>query len=284
MPAPGVAPADHGRPDRARARLLPRLDDLRAARRSPTASTRRSPRSARSSPRPSRSAPSSTTSTPTSTPPSTRSKACWSRRPAWRTRSGLVEGLYPGAAAAGLPQLPRQRHDQGAADRRGLHARHADARAARPRGADRRRQPERRPGPAQRPRRQPGGARALSRSSGPAARRSSAPTPPCNTRNAMQTPAPFEYERATSLEGAIASLREHEDSRIVAGGHSLLPMMKLRLAQPSPADRHQRPDGARSTSARRATSSRSGRSRATSSCSSPSCCSSASRSSATPSR
>jgi carbon-monoxide dehydrogenase medium subunit len=49
----------------------------------------------------------------------------------------------------------------------------------------------------------------------------------------MQTPAPFEYERATSIEGAIASLREHEDSRIVAGGHSLLPMMKLRLAQPS---------------------------------------------------
>ena len=49
----------------------------------------------------------------------------------------------------------------------------------------------------------------------------------------MQTPAPFDYERATSLEGAIASLREHEDSRIVAGGHSLLPMMKLRLAHPS---------------------------------------------------
>ena len=49
----------------------------------------------------------------------------------------------------------------------------------------------------------------------------------------MQTPAPFEYERATSLDGAIASLREHEDSRVVAGGHSLLPMMKLRLAQPS---------------------------------------------------
>ena len=48
----------------------------------------------------------------------------------------------------------------------------------------------------------------------------------------MQTPAPFEYERATSLEGAIASLRAHEDSRIVAGGHSLLPMMKLRLANP----------------------------------------------------
>ena len=40
----------------------------------------------------------------------------------------------------------------------------------------------------------------------------------------MQTPAPFEYERATSLAGAIASLREHEDSRVIAGGHSLLPM------------------------------------------------------------
>ena len=49
----------------------------------------------------------------------------------------------------------------------------------------------------------------------------------------MQTPAPFDYERATSVEGAIASLKAHEDSRIVAGGHSLLPMMKLRLAQPS---------------------------------------------------
>ena len=48
----------------------------------------------------------------------------------------------------------------------------------------------------------------------------------------MQTPAPFDYERATSLEGAIASLKQHEDSRVVAGGHSLLPMMKLRLATP----------------------------------------------------
>jgi aerobic carbon-monoxide dehydrogenase medium subunit len=49
----------------------------------------------------------------------------------------------------------------------------------------------------------------------------------------MQTPAPFEYERATSLQGAIASLKAHEDSRIIAGGHSLLPMMKLRLASPT---------------------------------------------------
>ncbi len=49
----------------------------------------------------------------------------------------------------------------------------------------------------------------------------------------MQTPAPFDYERATSVEGAIASLRSIENSRVIAGGHSLLPMMKLRLANPA---------------------------------------------------
>ncbi len=49
----------------------------------------------------------------------------------------------------------------------------------------------------------------------------------------MQTPAPFDYERATSVDGAIASLeRLGPDARIIAGGHSLLPMMKLRLANP----------------------------------------------------
>ena len=49
----------------------------------------------------------------------------------------------------------------------------------------------------------------------------------------MQTPAPFDYERAISVEGAIASLAEHgPEARLIAGGHSLLPMMKLRLANP----------------------------------------------------
>jgi aerobic carbon-monoxide dehydrogenase medium subunit len=49
----------------------------------------------------------------------------------------------------------------------------------------------------------------------------------------VQTPAPFDYERATSVEGAIASLaRLGSGARIIAGGHSLLPMMKLRLANP----------------------------------------------------
>ncbi len=50
----------------------------------------------------------------------------------------------------------------------------------------------------------------------------------------MQTPAPFDYERATSVDGVIASLqRLGPEARVIAGGHSLLPMMKLRLANPS---------------------------------------------------
>jgi aerobic carbon-monoxide dehydrogenase medium subunit len=50
----------------------------------------------------------------------------------------------------------------------------------------------------------------------------------------LQTPAPFEYERATSVDGAIAALeRLGTGARIIAGGHSLLPMMKLRLANPA---------------------------------------------------
>jgi carbon-monoxide dehydrogenase medium subunit len=47
----------------------------------------------------------------------------------------------------------------------------------------------------------------------------------------MQVPSPFEYERATSVDHAIGLLEQYGDgARVVAGGHSLLPMMKLRLA------------------------------------------------------
>ncbi|MGD9957793.1 FAD binding domain-containing protein [Nocardioides sp.] len=47
----------------------------------------------------------------------------------------------------------------------------------------------------------------------------------------MQVPAPFEYERATSVDHAISLLeRLGDEARLVAGGHSLIPMMKLRLA------------------------------------------------------
>jgi carbon-monoxide dehydrogenase medium subunit len=49
----------------------------------------------------------------------------------------------------------------------------------------------------------------------------------------VQTPGPIEYERATSVQNAIELLEKHgPETRILAGGHSLLPMMKLRLANP----------------------------------------------------
>ena len=47
-------------------------------------------------------------------------------------------------------------------------------------------------------------------------------------------PAAFDYERAESVEHAVQLLGQHgEDAKLIAGGHSLLPMMKLRLAFPS---------------------------------------------------
>ncbi|HEX7104620.1 MAG TPA: xanthine dehydrogenase family protein subunit M [Acidothermaceae bacterium] len=50
----------------------------------------------------------------------------------------------------------------------------------------------------------------------------------------MQVPAPVEYERATSVDDALSLLERHgPESRLIAGGHSLLPMMKLRLARPT---------------------------------------------------
>ena len=45
-------------------------------------------------------------------------------------------------------------------------------------------------------------------------------------------PAAFEYYRPTDLAGVIALLQEHgDDARVIAGGHSLIPMMKLRMAE-----------------------------------------------------
>jgi aerobic carbon-monoxide dehydrogenase medium subunit len=47
-------------------------------------------------------------------------------------------------------------------------------------------------------------------------------------------PGSFEYVRPTSVEEAVAALVEHgDDAKILAGGHSLLPLMKLRLAMPA---------------------------------------------------
>jgi carbon-monoxide dehydrogenase medium subunit len=47
-------------------------------------------------------------------------------------------------------------------------------------------------------------------------------------------PASFDYEVAETTAHALALLAEHgEDAKLLAGGHSLLPMMKVRLAQPA---------------------------------------------------
>jgi carbon-monoxide dehydrogenase medium subunit len=46
-------------------------------------------------------------------------------------------------------------------------------------------------------------------------------------------PASFEYHRVASVEEAVGLLARHkDDAKLLAGGHSLIPMMKLRLAQP----------------------------------------------------
>lgn len=47
-------------------------------------------------------------------------------------------------------------------------------------------------------------------------------------------PSAFDYVRADSVDAALGALAEHgEDAKLLAGGHSLLPLMKLRLANPS---------------------------------------------------
>src|ERR1051325_4097667 len=46
-------------------------------------------------------------------------------------------------------------------------------------------------------------------------------------------PAQFDYARANTLDEALSLLAQNEDAKILAGGHSLIPAMKLRLAMPS---------------------------------------------------
>lgn len=45
-------------------------------------------------------------------------------------------------------------------------------------------------------------------------------------------PANFDYQKAESVDQALSALAANPDLKIIAGGHSLLPAMKLRLAQP----------------------------------------------------
>jgi len=46
-------------------------------------------------------------------------------------------------------------------------------------------------------------------------------------------PAPFDYEVAESVDHALALLADREDAKVLAGGHSLLPLLRLRVTRPS---------------------------------------------------
>lgn len=46
-------------------------------------------------------------------------------------------------------------------------------------------------------------------------------------------PTAFEYQRATSLDDALAKLQAASGGKLLAGGHSLVPLMKLRLSEPT---------------------------------------------------
>ena len=47
-------------------------------------------------------------------------------------------------------------------------------------------------------------------------------------------PTAFEYSRATSVDDALAKLRAaNGEAKLIAGGHSLIPVMKFRLSQPA---------------------------------------------------
>jgi aerobic carbon-monoxide dehydrogenase medium subunit len=46
-------------------------------------------------------------------------------------------------------------------------------------------------------------------------------------------PAPFDYELAESVDNAIELLGTREETKVLAGGHSLLPLLRLRLTRPS---------------------------------------------------
>ena len=46
-------------------------------------------------------------------------------------------------------------------------------------------------------------------------------------------PAPFDYAVAESVEHALTLLADREDAKLLAGGHSLLPLLRLRLTRPS---------------------------------------------------
>src|SRR5215510_9196742 len=62
--------------------------------------------------------------------------------------------------------------------------------------------------------------------------RPSRPRRPAARGEAPMYPAAFEYHAPASVADALKLLGKLDDAKILAGGHSLIPMMKLRLAQP----------------------------------------------------
>ena len=67
-------------------------------------------------------------------------------------------------------------------------------------------------------------------------------------------PARFRYEAPRTLDEALDLLRAYGDeAKVLAGGQSLIPLVKLRFAAAGAARRHQQPAGPRPTTARRPT-------------------------------
>ena len=149
-----------GRADRPRPRLVPRLGDPGAAKRSPTASTRSSPTSARSWRRARRSTTSSTTSTSNLDAGVDLLEGLLVKKAGLTDAVGLVEGLYAGPPPPASGTSRRARRSTAPRIGEVYTQGHAHARPARPRGADRRREP-RRSRTAGRRARQPGRAAAL---------------------------------------------------------------------------------------------------------------------------
>src|SRR5690242_13264391 len=50
---------------------------------------------------------------------------------------------------------------------------------------------------------------------------------------ARMIPSSFDYVAPATIDDAVALLHEHDDAKVLAGGQSLIPMLKLRLAEPA---------------------------------------------------
>ena len=186
------------------------------------------------------------------------SRACWSRRPAWIDADGPDRRPLPGRGRRRPAQLPReQRPSTRRASARSTRA----ARSRSPGSAARRRSPRpARPAPVLRnvesgslaarrsTRRPPVAPRAAAALAGHRHRRpvqyeqrddigkprKRLPDKTLRGLTSCRPRPPFEYERATQPRGRDRGARASaaRTRAIIAGGHSLLPMMKLRLANP----------------------------------------------------